>query len=318
MTHPPDPAHDQAHDQAERHRAALGRTLRELRRSRRLRLRDVAAELSVSPATLSAIENGKTGTSSDRVARFAEIFGVPVEQVFDEPGPVRATAEDELPPGGRPVLLGGALPEDGDWRRFPPLVLDPALEGALSAFLEFGYHGATMRTIAGRAGLSVPGLYHYYSSKQEMLVALLDLTMTDLRSRTDAALRESTDPVDRFARLVECLELYHTHRRELAFVGASEMRSLAGPARERVAGVRREEQRFVDAEVEAGVRAGAFATTRPHEAARAVVTMCTALAQWYRKDGPATAETVAAQYVGFALALVGAVSGDRSRAPSPA
>lgn len=309
MTPPSDPA--------EQHRAALGRTLRELRRSRRLRLRDVAAELAVSPATLSAIENGRTGTSSERVARFAEIFGVPVEQVF-EPEPVVLAGADERPPGERPVLLGGALPEDGDWRRFPPLVLDPALDGALSAFLEFGYHGATMRTIAGRAGLSVPGLYHYYSSKQEMLVALLDLTMTDLRSRTDAALAEASDPVDRFARLVECLALYHTHRRELAFVGASEMRSLAGPARQRVAGVRREEQRFVDAEVEAGVRAGVFSTTRPHEAARAVVTMCTALAQWYRKDGPATAETVAAQYVGFALALVGTVSEDRSRAPSPA
>ena len=46
------------------------------------------------------------------------------------------------------------------------------------------------------------------------------------------------------------------------------------------------------------------ATPRPYEAARAVVTMCTALPQWFSAAGPATPEQVAAQYVDFALALV--------------
>ena len=35
-----------------------------------------------------------------------------------------------------------------------------------------------------------------------------------------------------------------------------------------------------------------------------MVTMCTALAQWFRGDGAASAEQVAAQYVDFALDLV--------------
>ena len=108
--------------------------------------------------------------------------------------------------------------------------------------------------------------------------------------------------------MVECLALYHTHRRELAFVGASEMRSLNPVARRRLAALRRDEQRIVDVEVEKAVRSGAFRTTRPHEAARAVVTMRTALAQWFGSDGPASAEIVAAQYVEFALALVGSVT----------
>ena len=138
-----------------------------------------------------------------------------------------------------------------------------------------------------------------------MLVALLDLTMDDLRSRTDAARADGEGPVERFALIVECLALYHTHRRELAFVGASEMRSLSPESRERVAAVRRDEQRVLDLEVEEAVRSGAFRTPRPHEASRAVVTMCTALAQWYRRMGPATAEHIAAQYVDFALDLVG-------------
>lgn len=282
---------------AAEHRAALGRNLRELRAARGLTLRDVAARLAVSPATLSAIENGKTGISSERIARLAEALDVPVQRVFagsDEVPSAPTTAADS-------ALLG---PATDDWRSFPPLHLDPALAGALSSFLELGYHGASMRTIAERANLSVPGLYHYYASKQEMLVAVLDLTMSDLLARSHAARSEGEGPVERFALLVECLALVHTHRRELAFVGASEMRSLEPEARERVAAVRREQQRMVDVEVEEAVRSGAFATSQPHEAARAVVTMCTALAQWFRDNGPASAEQVAAQYVDFALDLV--------------
>ena len=288
-------------DSASGHRMALGRTIRELRDARGLTLREVAGLLAVSPATLSAIENGKTGISSERIARLAEALDVPVQRVFagsDKALSASSPAADSLPLG----------PAAGDWRSFPPLRLDPALSGALSSFVEFGYHGAPMRAIAERANLSVPGLYHYYASKQEMLVEILDLTMSDLLARSEAARSEGEGPVERFALLVECLALVHTHRRELAFVGASEMRSLEPAARERVAAVRREQQRMVDVEVEAAVRSGAFATPQPHEAARAVVTMCTALAQWFRDNGPANAEKVAAQYVDFALDLVRCVA----------
>lgn len=304
MTGPPDAAAEL--------RMGLGRTVRELRTSRDLTLRGLAELLHASPATVSAIENGKTGISAERMARLAEVFGVPVQRMFTPAiaGELTAAPARSGHPGAAEVRCDGEGvhhrigPTDADWRSFPPLRLETALGAALSSFVEFGYHGATMRTIAERANLSVPGLYHYHASKQDMLVALLDLTMTDLRARSLSARDEGRDAVERFALLVECLALYHTHRRELAFVGASEMRSLAAEARRRVVGLRREQQRLVDREVEHAVLSGAFRTTQPREAARAVVTMCTALAQWFRDVGPASAEQVAAHYVGFALDLV--------------
>jgi len=294
-------------DQAPPSRQEFGRRVRELRTARGLTLRGLADRLQVSAATMSAIENGKTGVSIERIARLSEELGVPVQRLFGapdaeplHPGSVSAGADASL--DQRAHLSRHGPP--ADWRSFPPLVMDQALRGALSAFLEFGYHGATMRTIAERANISVAGLYHYYASKQDMLVALLDLTMTDLHVHSFAAREQGRDPVERFALLVECLALYHTHRCDLGFVGASEMRSLAPEARRRVAAMRREQQRMVDREVEQAVRAGAFLTARPRQAARAVVTMCSALPQWFRGTGPASAEQVAAQYVEFALDLV--------------
>jgi AcrR family transcriptional regulator len=193
-----------------------------------------------------------------------------------------------------------------DWRTFHPLLLDPVLRAAVEAFVELGYHGATVGDIARRCGLSKPGTYHYYPRKEEMLVAILDLTMADLRERSRAAVEEGGgDPVRRFALLVECLSLYHTHRGDLAFIGASEMRSLDPAHRDRIACVRTEQQRMLDAEVASATEAGRFTTPFPHEASRAVATMCTGLAQWYRPQGPLSPEEIAEQYVCFALDMMG-------------
>lgn len=80
------------------------------------------------------------------------------------------------PPATRPTRTDPDRPPDaGDWLRYGPLDLEPALTGALAAFVERGYAGATMRDVGRHAGLSVPGLYHHHASKQDLLVAPLDL-----------------------------------------------------------------------------------------------------------------------------------------------
>lgn len=272
----------------------LGGQVRAARLARGVGLRQLAARLGVSPGTLSAVEHGRTGLSAVRLGRIAALLDVPVEQLL--------LREPDPSPDG---VLPGSPASPGSWRSYPPLVLDPPLAGALAAFVEFGYAGASMRDIGRRAGLSVPGLYHHHPSKHDLLVALLDLTMADLLARSLAARAEGGDPAARFRLLVECLALFHTHRRELGFVGASEMRSLQPAARARITGARRQQQLMVDEEVAAGCRAGVFGTRRPAEAARAVVTMCTALPQWFSTTGPAAAEQVAGQYVEFALGVVG-------------
>jgi AcrR family transcriptional regulator len=265
---------------------AFGPRIRAVRIARGISLRTLARRLGVSPATVSQIETGKTNLSAARLYDILELLG-------------------ETPrPDATPDSTAVERPHPVAWRAFEPLAWDPVLTAALEVFVAVGYHGATVRDIARRSGLSVPGMYHYYPSKQDMLVAMLERTMRDLLARTAAARDEGGDPVERFARIIECLVLYHTYRREPAFVGASEMRSLQPAARRRIVAERVAQQRMIDVEVEAGVEAGQFLTPNPHDAARAAVTMCTATVQWYRPDGPLRPEQIAERYVGFALHLM--------------
>jgi AcrR family transcriptional regulator/transcriptional regulator with XRE-family HTH domain len=269
----------------------LGAQVRAARASKGLSLRALASLLEVSPATVSQIENGRTGLAVSRLTRIAEVLDLSVAEILDVDITV-ATPEREPP----------RLPEPAvDWRAYPPLAFGPVLTAALAEFLAIGYHGATVRGIAARCGMSVSGIYHSSASKQHMLVALMDFTMNDLLSRSQAARTEGRDPVERFCLLVENLTLFHTHRRELGFVGSSEMRSFEAANRQKIADLRTVQQRMVDHEVEDAVRDGRFRAEHPREAARAVVTMCTALPTWWRHGGPLTPEDVAERYVGVAL-----------------
>ncbi|MFE5730508.1 TetR family transcriptional regulator [Streptomyces sp. NPDC056528] len=271
-----------------------GAKVRALRTARGHSLRAFADMLGVSPATLSHLETGKVRLSVDRLERIVELLGTTVEGVLadgaaltDAPAARRRRADVSLPTVG--------------WREYPPLELDPVLTAALAEFVRAGYHGTSVRDIARAAGLSVSGLYHYHSSKQDMLRAILHLTMSDLLERSTAARNEGRDPVERFSLLVEHLVLWHTYRRTLGFVGASEMRSLEPRNRHEIAAMRIAQQRMVEREVEAAVRLGRFTTRHPHEATRAVVTMCVAIPSWYQADGPLSPEQIAAQYIEFAL-----------------
>lgn len=259
--------------------------------------------LGLSPATISAIENGKTAVTVERLSDLAAALGVaPV---------VLLASEDEL---GRRHDDPDPSPADRrsgveDWRQFGPLPVDAVLAGAIACFVETGYHGATMRSIAARCGVAVSGVYHHYQSKQQLLVTILDLTMGELEWRLPAA-RDSADdggrhgPLGRLAALVEAMALFHVRRADLAFIGASEMRSLDEPDRRRITARRSGVQHLLDREVDAAVALGVADTRMPREDARAIATMCTSLPQWFDPHGSTSAERIAREYADLAVRMV--------------
>ncbi|WP_243858488.1 TetR family transcriptional regulator [Mycobacterium sp. DL440] len=262
-----------------------------------LSLRRLAHLLDVSPATMSAIETGKTGVSVERVLAIAEALDVDIRTLIGgmrRPPLLRNNTHRASSP------IGGQV----SWRDFPPLALDPVLRAAIESFVATGYHGATMRSLAQRAGVSVPSVYHRYRDKQDLLVRILDITMGELHWRVRAAHDEGKTSIHRVALIVEALALYHTHRRDLAFIGASEMRSLAGTNRFRIAKSRSDIQHLLDEEIAAAVSDGHVATEHPRDAGRAIATMCTSLAQWFRIDGVSSPEQIAREYADFALDLL--------------
>lgn len=187
------------------------------------------------------------------------------------------------------------------------VALPRVLASALEAFAEQGYHGTSIRDIAAGSGLSVPGIYHHYRSKQDVLMALMVAVMDDLLRRTTAALESvaGSSPTVRFDAVVEALLRFHLERRQEAFVASSEIRSLDPGNRARYVALRDEQQRMIADVVAEGAAAGEFDVPHPAETVRAVATLCVGVATWYRPGGKTSADVLVERHLVLARRLVG-------------
>lgn len=264
----------------------LGRRVRAARNGAGLTLEQVSSKIGVSPATLSLIERDKVSITVDRLTDIAAALDLELDELV---------SGSAVPPAG---------PHRSDTRHDD--TLPKVLEAAIECFTRWGYHGTSMRQIAQAANVSVAGVYHYYESKQQMLVAILDSTMTGLIDGVEGVRAKVADrpPEERFAAIVEALAYYHATSRGTAFIGASEMRSLEEPNRTRIAQLRRSVQHVVDEEAAAAVESGAFSVPDLKIACRVVANMCTSLAQWYSPSGPVGPEEAAADVAEYAVAIM--------------
>ena len=194
-----------------------------------------------------------------------------------------------------------ALLDGHAWYEFAPRPLSPILSAALAAFAEGGYHGASVRDIAQRVGVTVPTLYYHHGSKQGLLLALLERSMTELTLRSERALAEAgDDPLHRLVDLVDCTVRFMCHRTDTAVLDA-QARFLDDDAHAAYERPRDAFERSMRTVLTEGVDAGTFACDHPKDTTRALLGTYQSIATWYRPDGPLPPEEVAARHVAFTL-----------------
>jgi AcrR family transcriptional regulator len=180
------------------------------------------------------------------------------------------------------------------------------LQAGLAAFSTKGFNGASMRDIANEAGTSLSNLYNYFPSKTFLLAQLLLDTGTDLYDRLEAAVAGAEpQPAAQLAAAVTGYIGFIVDRPQASIVGISEIRYLEGPSRTEVTEVRDRTEQLFRRILAAGTAAGTFSTPYPADAARAIVTMCSAVSNWYRPDGRLGQEELAQRYVEFSLGIAG-------------
>ena len=183
---------------------------------------------------------------------------------------------------------------------------DAVLGAALQAFFEHGFHGTSMRNIAARAGTAVSHAYYYFPSMNDLLRTLVVGVTGDLIALLKAAQAEAgTDPGEQMHAIVQAHVTLHTERQAEAFVGNTELRSLTPEDRDIAVALRDQISTLFRVVIENGQKQGGFHCPHREEAVLAIVTMCTAVAGWYRPEGPLTAATIAERYGNLALNMVG-------------
>ena len=81
--------------------------------------------------------------------------------------------------------------------------LEFILRTAAGIFAEKSYHSTSMRDISRATGVSLAGLYHYCSSKEELLFLIQDNCFARVVERLEERLRETKDPVEKLRIFIE-------------------------------------------------------------------------------------------------------------------
>ena len=178
-------------------------------------------------------------------------------------------------------------------------------EVAIEAFAQLGFSGASMRTIARRAGMSLSNLYNYAPSKDDLLVQILRRANETHLSHTEWAVTGAGNhPAERLVAGVRAYVDYVVSHPAEVLVAHTEFRYLKADHRRRLVMARDRVDALFQGIVADGVTSGAFTTPHPREATRAILTMCAGVAEWYRRDGALSGDAIAERYAHLALAMV--------------
>ncbi|WP_212830696.1 TetR/AcrR family transcriptional regulator [Catellatospora sp. TT07R-123] len=182
------------------------------------------------------------------------------------------------------------------------------LLAALRLFAEYGFHGTSIRDLAGAVGINSATLYAHYPSKEHVLAELVLLGHEELHRRLQQALVAAPPgPAEQLSALVRAQVGAHADFPLLALVANAELHALS-PERAAPALALREQSRQLGLQVlRLGIDRGAFRVADAVLAATAIGSMGMQVAHWFGPDQPYTRDQVADTFAGFALQIAGAV-----------
>lgn len=182
----------------------------------------------------------------------------------------------------------------------PGLSRQDVLEAAVAAFIEHGYDATSMGMLSSRLGLSKAAIYHHFPAKVELLRAALDEALGGLEGvlRQEDALGGS--PEQRLAFVMR--GAVHVLIEKLPYVTLL-LRVRGNSEVERDALTRRRAfDRAVTALViEARNEGSVRSDIDPSVVTRLIFGMINSIVEWYRPEGPESADQLASDVLAVAL-----------------
>jgi AcrR family transcriptional regulator len=170
------------------------------------------------------------------------------------------------------------------------------LEAAAQVFREKGFHGASMQDIAKAVNLQKASLYHHVSSKQEILLALLDRALELLFERISAVSIQKTPADQKLQEMTRTYLQLLTQNTDLSAVLLFEHRSLERKQHARHVPNRDKFEALWRDVLAEGVSARLFKCDDPALTTRAILGTMNWTITWYRPNGPLKIDEIADHY----------------------
>jgi AcrR family transcriptional regulator len=188
--------------------------------------------------------------------------------------------------------------------------LELVREAARTHFSTRGYEAASMRDIAGDAGINIATLYFYCATKEQLLFDVL----TEAQQQLHAGLREriaAAGPAwsDRLAAAITFHLEFCAEKSFGTTISKVDIQRLTDEHRAEYVAMRDAYDREFRELIRGGIAAGEFRPVNPKLIAFAIIGTGLNVGRWYRPDGELSPEQIAAHYVDFILAGLRAGAG---------
>jgi TetR/AcrR family transcriptional regulator, cholesterol catabolism regulator len=181
------------------------------------------------------------------------------------------------------------------------LTRDEILVAAAGIIGEKGFDATSMQDIANAVNLQKASLYHHFSSKQEILLALLDHALYLLTDRLEDVRSSSISPKEKLRQAMVAYLQVIASQQNLASVLLLEYRALEPDLREQHVLRRDRFEHLWRDLIDEGMDAGMFYCEDSSLAGRAILGVLNWAVTWYRRDGPSSAEEIADQFADLFL-----------------
>ncbi len=178
---------------------------------------------------------------------------------------------------------------------------DEILTAAAQIFSQKGFHASSMQDIAEAVNLQKASLYHHVSSKQELLLALLDRALDLLIEHIEPIACQPLPADEKLRRAIRTYLQDMLDYRDLAAVLLLEHRSLEPQFNARHIPRRDRLERLWRDMIKEGIDQKVFCTTDPALASRSLLGILNWTITWYRPDGSLTPGELSEQFADLFL-----------------
>jgi AcrR family transcriptional regulator len=194
----------------------------------------------------------------------------------------------------------------GLWAHIEPESSRLLLLSALDAFLARGFHAATTREIAERAGMSPAAVYVHWKAKHDLLFEISRIGHRAVLDVVEQALEQAPgDPEVRVHSFVSAFATWHAENHALARVIQYEFKKLPRRQFRQIVEIRARFEELMRDELDGGVAAGVFDVTDLDGTTLAVLSLCIDLARWYEPSPEhSSAQAIGELYAGLVLRML--------------